>query len=65
MSLEFILCVLIIIIVIGFFIEVNLGFKERLEKLPNIKEKLEIFRREYLERNNWQKYESKSTDNST
>lgn len=60
-SLEFILCVLIILLVFGFFIEINLKFKERLEDLPGLSKRLEIIKTQYYKENSWEKYEQKST----
>ncbi|HOZ35363.1 MAG TPA: hypothetical protein PLK55_00050 [archaeon] len=64
-TLELILCVLIIIIVLGFFININLEFKERLEKNRNLKEIIKIIKTNYYNEKNWEKYESQGTSNST
>lgn len=61
-SLEFILCVLIIIIVLGFVIDINLQFKERLENIRNITVEQKEIKKEYLKQNNWEKNEEKRTD---
>lgn len=60
-----ILCVLIIIIVLGFFVDVNLGFKERLEKSRNLKAVVKIIKENYYQEENWEKYEPQGTSNST
>lgn len=60
-SLEFILCVLIILMVLGFFIEINLKFKEEIEYLPKLSKRLEIIKNQYFKEKNWEKYEQTST----
>lgn len=67
--MEFILCVLIIIILLSFFIEINITLKNKFEQSPNITLKIKEIKTEYLKENNWEvKYEnyqhSKSTSNS-
>lgn len=64
-TLELILCVLIIVIVLGFFVNINIGFKERLEKSKNLKETNEIIKEKYYQEKNWEKYETKGASNST
>lgn len=60
-----ILCVLIIIIVLGFFVDINLGFKEKLEKSKNLKDAVEIIKENYYQEKNWEKYETQGAGNST
>jgi len=64
-TLEMILCVLIIIIVLGFFVNVNLGFKEKFEKSKNVKVVIEIIKEKYYQEEKWEKHEIKGASNST
>lgn len=60
-----ILCILIIIIVLGFFVNVNLDLKEKFEKSRNVKEKIETIKEKYYQEEKWESYENKRTSNSS
>ncbi len=63
MTLEFILCVLIIIIIIGFFVDVNINLKEKIERIPSNRIVIERMKEEYLV--GYENRKSKGTDTST
>lgn len=53
-TLEFVLCILIIIIILSFFVTVNIYLKEKLEESLARESKITSLKKEHYKENNWE-----------
>lgn len=56
-TLEFLLCLLIVLMVLSSVIDIEINLKEKLEKLPDYSVRVEAIKRAVYKENNWYEYE--------